>query len=147
MTDINVMLSSRSLDECKEEIDRQFKSLAEHGNEMKAAITASFFLQASVETINKIDPAKFMDSLRDELLRLISSGEEWRQSGNMMREHLEKNKDVISAFERTEYEVSDLTRRITTLLDEYDGILRRLCLDRSKKSIAEIQADIQNLNK
>lgn len=139
------MMESHSLNECREEITNQIMSLGNHDNVMKAALIASFILQNSIDVIRSIDPSKFLDSLRDTLNRQIECGEEWKHKGNMLREHLEKNKEVISAFERCEKDIEDLSARITHLLKEYDNLLKSLCLDRSRKSIAEIEAELQTL--
>lgn len=146
MTDLNKMIDSLPLKECKAEIDSQFSTLSGHRNEMKTAVVASLFLNNAIDTLYKIDPLKFFDSLRSELQNLIARGEKWEHEGLMYREHLNKNKDVISEFQGSEEKVAVLSAEIEKLLKDYDNILKKICLDHSRKSIADIESEINRLN-
>ncbi|MDE5882526.1 MAG: hypothetical protein K2H60_12420 [Muribaculaceae bacterium] len=146
MTDLSTMMTSMSLSDCKEEIDRQFATISEHDNEMKMAILYSFLLQGALEALEKLDSRKFLSSLRNELNRLVKRGEEISLSKEMYIEHFEKNRDIIVAFENSSNKVKKLNGDIETLLSDYDNLIKQLGTERCRKSIAEIEAELNRSN-
>lgn len=140
MTDLHTMLSSLPLKDCKKEIQTEVDNISLHTNEMKKAIIGSFLLDASLKILNSIDFQKFLLSLKKELSQIVDKGEEWKQKGEMLTEHLEKNREVIAAFESGKEKTAQITKDIETLLRDYDEVIRDMCLDRARKSIAEIEA-------
>lgn len=141
MTDLHTMLSSLSLQDCKKEIQTEVDNISLHTNEMKKAIIGSFLLDASLKILNSIDFQKFLLSLKKELSQIVDKGEEWKQKGEMLTEHLEKNREVIAAFESGKEKTAQITKEIQALLRDYDEVIRDMCLDRARKSIAEIEAN------
>ena len=140
MTDLHTMLSSLPLKDCKKEIQTEVDNISLHTNEMKKAIIGSFLLDASLKILNSIDFQKFLLSLKNELSQIVDKGEEWKQKGEMLSEHLEKNREVIAAFESGKEKTAQITKDIEALLRDYDEVIRDMCLDMARKSIAEIEA-------
>lgn len=142
MTDINSMIESMPLQDCKAEIERQFSVMTSSANEMKKAVVASFFLQSALGILSGIDHTKFLDSLRNELQLLIDKGEDWQHNKNMFQEHLDKNREILAAFDGAENKIAQVSSDINKLIHDYDMVLRELCVEQSRKSIAEIEAEL-----
>ncbi len=140
MTDLKTMMDTLSLNSIKTEIDSQFSSIENHGNEMKLAIMLSFLLEDSVEALKKIDISNFLDQLQTELKDKINQVEHWDKANNLLREHLTKNQELLTQYERFESDVAELTLEINNCLERYDNVLRRAGLERCRQSIAEIEA-------
>lgn len=142
MTDLKIMMDSIPLHQCKEEIDNQFNAIVEDKNEMKKAILLSFFLQRVLHDAQQVDGNKFVTDLRNHLQGIIQKTEQWKQNLNWYMEHMEKNQELLTAFEQHAPEVQNLEKKLQQLLTDYDNTLKQLGRERCQKSIAEIEAEL-----
>ena len=140
--DLAEMMQSMPLAECRREIESSIASLAAHPNKLKGVVIASFLLELSLDMLCDIDQASLLKPLHDNLVAMIEKGEQWRNKGNGWREHLEKNSEVLAAFESVNTDASRIASEIERLLASHDSIVRNLALERASKSIAEIEAEI-----
>lgn len=131
------------LEACKREIQEEFSQAGGHANIMKLAVIGSFLLDAVTEQLKGIDSEKFLVSLRDNLKQKLALTDEWKEKSVSMNEHLEKNKELLTAFDEATTREQKLSEEITGLLKEYDEMLRKLSLERSRKSIAEIESELK----
>ena len=120
MTNLNTMIDSMPLEACKREIQDELSQAGGHANIMKMAVIGSFLLDAVTEQLKGIYSEKFLVSLRDNLKQKLALADEWKEKSGSMNEHLEKNKELLTAFDEATTREQKLSDEITGLLKEYD---------------------------
>ena len=86
---LETMMNSVSLTECKKEIEKQFASVAKHDNKMKRAVLLCLFGEVIISEIAKEDPDMFIEELREHLNKIIS--EENTENYRKLMLHVKEN--------------------------------------------------------
>lgn len=133
-------LMNKSLTESREEIKEAFQVLESDSYKMKLAVLMMFILESALKVLKGIDSQNFMDEVKVQIDNMVKEVEDWKQSETMLKEHIEKNGELVSALDLSSHEIRKVADDIAALVKRYDELISSCAEERDKKSIAEIES-------
>lgn len=136
MIDLEQMMNSVSLAECKKEIEKQFASVAKHDNKMKRAVLLCLFGEAIISEIAKEDPDMFIEELREYLNKIIS--EENTENYRKLMLHVKENEEIVRNIDTISDNLRDISSKVAGLMADFDNQLSEVIRTRDKLSVGKL---------
>lgn len=133
-------LMNKSLTESREEIKEAFQVMESDSYKMKLAVLMMFILESALKVLKGIDSQNFMKEVKVQIDNMVKEVEDWKQSETMLKEHIEKNGELVTALDLSSHEIRKVADDIATLVKRYDELISNCAEERDKKSIAEIES-------
>lgn len=133
-------LMNKSLTESRDEIREAFQVMESDSYKMKLAVLMMFILESALKVLKGIDCQNFMDEVKVQIDNMVKEVEDWKQSETMLKEHIEKNGELVSALDLSSHEIRKVADDIAALVKRYDELISSCAEERDKKSIAEIES-------
>ena len=133
-------LMNKSLTESREEIKEAFQVMESDSYKMKLAVLMMFILESALKVLKGIDSQNFMKEVKVQIDNMVKEVEDWKQSETMLKEHIEKNGELVSALDLSSHEIRKVADDIAALVKRYDELISNCAEERDKKSIAEIES-------
>ena len=118
---LETMMNSVSLTECKKEIEKQFASVAKHDNKMKRAVLLCLFGEVIISEIAKEDPDMFIEELREHLNKIIS--EENTENYRKLMLHVKENEEIVRNIDTISDNLREISSKVTGLMADFDNQL------------------------
>lgn len=136
MIDLEQMMNSVSLTECKKEIEKQFASVAKHDNKMKRAVLLCLFGEVIISEIAKEDPDMFIEELREYLNKIIS--EENTENYRRLMLHVKENEEIVRNIDTISDNLRDISSKVAGLMADFDNQLTEVIQTRDKLSVGKL---------
>lgn len=136
MIDLEQMMNSVSLTECKKEIEKQFASVAKHDNKMKRAVLLCLFGEVIISEIAKEDPDMFIEELREYLNKIIS--EENTENYRILMLHVKENEEIVRNIDTISDNLRDISSKVAGLMADFDNQLTEVIRTRDKLSVGKL---------
>lgn len=136
MIDLEQMMNSVSLTECKKEIEKQFASVAKHDNKMKRAVLLCLFGEVIISEIAKEDPDMFIEELREYLNKIIS--EENTENYRKLMLHVKENEEIVRNIDTISDNLRDISSKVAGLMADFDNQLTEVIRTRDKLSVGKL---------
>lgn len=136
MIDLEQMMNSVSLTECKKEIEKQFASVAKHDNKMKRAVLLCLFGEVIISEIAKEDPDMFIEELREYLNKIIS--EENTENYRKLMLHVKENEEIVRNIDTISDNLRVISSKVTGLMADFDNQLTEVIRTRDKLSVGKL---------
>ncbi|MBM6883995.1 hypothetical protein [Bacteroides caecigallinarum] len=136
MIDLEQMMNSVSLTECKKEIEKQFASVAKHDNKMKRAVLLCLFGEVIISEIAKEDPDMFIEELREYLNKIIS--EENTENYRKLMLHVKENEEIVRNIDTISDNLRDISSKVAGLMADFDNQLTEIIRTRDKLSVGKL---------
>lgn len=136
MIDLEQMMNSVSLTECKKEIENQFASVAKHDNKMKRAVLLCLFGEVIIKEIAKEDPDMFIEELREYLNKIIS--EENTENYRKLMLHVKENEEIVRNIDTISDNLRDISSKVAGLMADFDNQLTEVIQTRDKLSVGKL---------
>lgn len=136
MIDLEQMMNSVSLTECKKEIEKQFASVAKHDNKMKRAVLLCLFGEVIISEIAKEDPDMFIEELREYLNKIIS--EENTENYRRLMLHVKENEEIVRNIDTISDNLRDISSKVAGLMADFDNQLTEVIRTRDKLSVGKL---------
>lgn len=136
MIDLEQMMNSVSLTECKKEIEKQFASVANHDNKMKRAVLLCLFGEVIISEIAKEDPDMFIEELREYLNKIIS--EENTENYRKLMLHVKENEEIVRNIDTISDNLREISSKVAGLMADFDNQLTEVIRTRDKLSVGKL---------
>lgn len=136
MIDLEQMINSIPLMECKKEIENQFASVAKHDNKMKRAVLLCLFGEVIISEIAKEDPDMFIEELREYLNKIIS--EENTENYRKLMLHVKENEEIVRNIDTISDNLREISSKVTSLMADFDNQLTEVIRTRDKLSVGKL---------
>lgn len=136
MIDLEQMMNSVSLTECKKEIEKQFASVAKHDNKMKRAVLLCLFGEVIISEIAKEDPDMFIEELREYLNKIIS--EENTKNYKKLMLHVKENEEIVRNIDNISDNLREISSKVAGLMADFDNQLTEVIRTRDKLSVGKL---------
>lgn len=136
MIDLEQMMNSVSLMECKKEIEKQFASVAKHDNKMKRAVLLCLFGEVIISEIAKEDPDMFIEELREYLNKIIS--EENTENYRKLMLHVKENEEIVRNIDNISDNLREISSKVAGLMADFDNQLTEVIRTRDKLSVGKL---------
>lgn len=136
MIDLEQMINSVSLMECKKEIEKQFASVAKHDNKMKRAVLLCLFGEVIISEIAKEDPDMFIEELREYLNKIIS--EENTENYRKLMLHVKENEEIVRNIDNISDNLREISSKVAGLMADFDNQLTEVIRTRDKLSVGKL---------
>lgn len=136
MIDLEQMMNSVSLTECKKEIEKQFASVAKHDNKMKRAVLLCLFGEVIISEIAKEDPDMFIEELREYLNKIIS--EENTENYRKLMLHVKENEEIVRNIDNISDNLREISSKVAGLMADFDNQLTEVIRTRDKLSVGKL---------
>ncbi len=133
---LETMMNSVSLTECKKEIEKQFASVAKHDNKMKRAVLLCLFGEVIISEIAKEDPDMFIEELREHLNKIIS--EENTENYRKLMLHVKENEEIVRNIDTISDNLREISSKVTGLMADFDNQLTEVIRTRDKLSVGKL---------
>jgi|GEM_PF-4820097 len=133
---LEIMMNSVSLTECKKEIEKQFASVAKHDNKMKRAVLLCLFGEVIISEIAKEDPDMFIEELREYLNKIIS--EENTENYRKLMLHVKENEEIVRNIDTISDNLRDISSKVAGLMADFDNQLTEVIRTRDKLSVGKL---------
>lgn len=133
---LETMMNSISLTECKKEIEKQFASVAKHDNKMKRAVLLCLFGEVIISEIAKEDPDMFIEELREYLNKIIS--EENTENYRKLMLHVKENEEIVRNIDTISDNLRDISSKVAGLMADFDNQLSEVIRTRDKLSVGKL---------
>lgn len=133
---LETMMNSVSLTECKKEIEKQFASVAKHDNKMKRAVLLCLFGEVIISEIAKEDPDMFIEELREYLNKIIS--EENTENYRKLMLHVKENEEIVRNIDTISDNLRDISSKVAGLMADFDNQLTEVIRTRDKLSVGKL---------
>lgn len=133
---LETMMNSVSLMECKKEIEKQFASVAKHDNKMKRAVLLCLFGEVIISEIAKEDPDMFIEELREYLNKIIS--EENTENYRKLMLHVKENEEIVRNIDTISDNLRDISSKVAGLMADFDNQLSEVIRTRDKLSVGKL---------
>lgn len=133
---LETMMNSVSLTECKKEIEKQFASVAKHDNKMKRAVLLCLFGEVIISEIAKEDPDMFIEELREYLNKIIS--EENTENYRKLMLHVKENEEIVRNIDTISDNLRDISSKVASLMADFDNQLTEVIRTRDKLSVGKL---------
>lgn len=133
---LETMMDSVSLTECKKEIEKQFASVAKHDNKMKRAVLLCLFGEVIISEIAKEDPDMFIEELREFLNKIIS--EENTENYRKLMLHVKENEEIVRNIDTISDNLREISSKVTGLMADFDNQLTEVIRTRDKLSVGKL---------
>lgn len=133
---LETMMNSVSLMECKKEIEKQFASVAKHDNKMKRAVLLCLFGEVIISEIAKEDPDMFIEELREYLNKIIS--EENTENYRKLMLHVKENEEIVRNIDTIPDNLRDISSKVAGLMADFDNQLTEVIRTRDKLSVGKL---------
>lgn len=133
---LETMMNSVSLTECKKEIEKQFASVAKHDNKMKRAVLLCLFGEVIISEIAKEDPDMFIEELREYLNKIIS--EENTENYRKLMLHVKANEEIVRNIDTISDNLRDISSKVAGLMADFDNQLTEVIRTRDKLSVGKL---------
>ena len=133
---LETMMNSVSLTECKNEIEKQFASVANHDNKMKRAVLLCLFGEVIISEIAKEDPDMFIEELREYLNKIIS--EENTENYRKLMLHVKENEEIVRNIDTISDNLRDISSKVAGLMADFDNQLTEVIRTRDKLSVGKL---------
>lgn len=133
---LDTMMNSVSLTECKKEIEKQFASVAKHDNKMKRAVLLCLFGEVIISEIAKEDPDMFIEELREYLNKIIS--EENTENYRKLMLHVKENEEIVRNIDNISDNLRDISSKVEGLMADFDNQLTEVIRTRDKLSVGKL---------
>ena len=137
---LETMMNSVSLTECKKEIEKQFASVAKHDNKMKRAVLLCLFGEVIISEIAKEDPDMFIEDmfieeLREYLNKIIS--EENTENYRKLMSHVKENEEIVRNIDNISDNLREISSKVAGLMADFDNQLTEVIRTRDKLSVVK----------
>lgn len=136
MIDLEQMMNSVSLTECKKEIEKQFASVAKHDNKMKRAVLLCLFGEVIISEIAKEDPDMFIEELREYLNKIIT--EENTENYRKLMLHVKENEEIVRNIDTISDNLREISSKVAGLMADFDNQLTEVIRTRDKLSVGKL---------
>lgn len=136
MIDLEQMMHSVSLTECKKEIEKQFASVANHDNKMKRAVLLCLFGEVIISEIAKEDSDMFIEELREYLNKIIS--EENTENYRKLMLHVKENEEIVRNIDTISDNLREISSKVAGLMADFDNQLTEVIRTRDKLSVGKL---------
>lgn len=136
MMDLEQMVDSVPLTECKKEIEKQFASIAKHNNRMKRAVLLCFLGEIVIGEITKEDPDRFIEELREYLNKIIADDN--TENYRKLKLHVKENDEIVRNIDTISEKLRDISSKVTSLMADYDNQLAEVVRTRDKLSVGKL---------
>lgn len=133
---LETMMNSVSLTECKKEIEKQFASVVKHDNKMKRAVLLCLFGEVIISEIAKEDPDMFIEELREHLNKIIS--EENTENYRKLMLHVKENEEIVRNIDTISDNLREISSKVTGLMADFDNQLTEVIRTRDKLSVGKL---------
>lgn len=133
---LETMMNSVSLTECKKEIKNQFASVAKHDNKMKRAVLLCLFGEVIIREIAKEDPDIFIEELREYLNKIIS--DENTENYRKLMLHVKENEEIVRNIDTISDNLRDISSKVAGLMADFDNQLTEVIRTRDKLSVGKL---------
>lgn len=133
---LETMMNTISLTECKKEIEKQFASVAKHDNKMKRAVLLCLFGEVIISEIAKEDPDMFIEELREYLNKIIS--EENTENYRKLMLHVKENEEIVRNIDTISDNLRDISSKVADLMADFDNQLSEVIRTRDKLSVGKL---------
>ena len=133
---LETMMNSVSLTECKKEIEKQFASVAKHDNKMKRAVLLCLFGEVIISEIAKENPDMFIEELREHLNKIIS--EENTENYRKLMLHVKENEEIVRNIDTISDNLREISSKVTGLMADFDNQLTEVIRTRDKLSVGKL---------
>lgn len=133
---LETMMNSISLTECKKEIEKQFASVANHDNKMKRAVLLCLFGEVIISEIVKEDSDMFIEELREYLNKIIS--EENTENYRKLMLHVKENEEIIRNIDTISDNLREISSKVAGLMADFDNQLTEVIRTRDKLSVGKL---------
>lgn len=133
---LETMMNSVSLTECKKEIKKQFASVAKHDNKMKRAVLLCLFGEVIISEIAKEDPDMFIEELREYLNKIIS--EENTENYRKLMLHVKENEEIVRNIDTISDNLREISSKVAGLMADFDNQLTEVIRTRDKLSVGKL---------
>ena len=133
---LETMMNSVSLTECKKEIENQFASAAKHDNKMKRAVLLCLFGEVIIREIAKEDPDIFIEELREYLNKIIS--DENTENYRKLMLHVKENEEIVRNIDTISDNLRDISSKVAGLMADFDNQLTEVIRTRDKLSVGKL---------
>lgn len=133
---LETMMNSVSLTECKKEIEKQFASVANHDNKMKRAVLLCLFGEVIISEIAKEDSDMFIEELREYLNKIIS--EENTENYRKLMLHVKENEEIVRNIDTISDNLREISSKVAGLMVDFDNQLTEVIRTRDKLSVGKL---------